>query len=269
MWPAGQNSNSWINLSALDEAMNNNMEASPKIIKISAGRQFRMQMLNWFKGGDQKLVVKDEHGNWANTVESVILLDPSKAHTLGNEILPGIKNGTNHNDSITAQKSTEFTEFFSPSGVVDQGLVKTPVAFNPDGTVKTYKETTQWDGADTQKSFFLIANEDMAGQNALSLGFNGNTGVHTDSDDRTPNPAFDFSGAVLTSGAAKHDILIGIDDDAFKDVMFGHGGGDWIQGGAGENLLVGGSGSDKFIIENGAQTPLSSVTMPKPKVEIS
>ena len=34
----------------------------------------------------KNFAVKDEHGNWANTVESVILLDPSKAHTLGNEI---------------------------------------------------------------------------------------------------------------------------------------------------------------------------------------
>ena len=39
--------------------------------------------------------------------------------------------------------------------------------------------------------------------------------------------------------------------------MFGHGGDDWIQAGmTGENLLVGGSGSDKFVIENGAQNTI-------------
>ena len=155
--------------------------------------------------------------------------------------------------ALTAQKSTQFVEYFlSPSGVVDQGHLKQPT-FNPDGSVKSYKDIIKWDGADTDKHFFLVANEDLAGQNALSLGFNGNTGLHTDSDDRTQNSAFDFGGAVLTSGAKKHDILIGTDSSTVSDVMFGHGGDDWIQGGAGENLLVGGSGSDKFVIENGAQ----------------
>ena len=81
------------------------------------------------------------------------------------------------------------TEFYlSPSGVVDQGVFKTPATFNPDGSVKSYKTTTKWDGADTQKSFFLIANEDMVGQNPLGLGFTGHTGIHTDDDDRTPAP---------------------------------------------------------------------------------
>ena len=50
MWPAGQNSSSWINLAELDEAMNANNGSIPENHQISIGRQFRMQMLNWSKG---------------------------------------------------------------------------------------------------------------------------------------------------------------------------------------------------------------------------
>ena len=147
------------------------------------------------------------------------------------------------------------TEFYlSPSGVVDQGVFKTPATFNPDGSVKSYKTTTKLDGADTQKSFFLIANEDMVGQNSLGLGFTGHTGIHTDDDDRTPAPhSLVLPNEILTSGAAQFDVIVGTDNSEYQDLMFGHGGDDLFNAYGGTNYIVGGEGADKFVINNLAQ----------------
>ena len=58
-----------------------------------------------------------------------------------------------------------------------------------------------------------------------------------------------YDNDILTSGASKKDIMIGYDGWDYVDLMFGHGGDDFIQAEGGENYLIGGSGADKFIIE--------------------
>ena len=167
--------------------------------------------------------------------------------------MPNILNGAvSVYDSVTqALTSNMGTEYFlSPSGVVDFGTERTPLTFNTDGSVKTYREVTKWKGADTDESFFLIANTDMAGRNELGLGFDETTDDITDSSDRNAaTPVYVRSNEVLSSGASKADILIGYDGSEYVDLMFGHGGDDVLQAGGGENSLFGGSGADKFVIE--------------------
>ena len=109
-------------------------------------------------------------------IESIVFTSPTEEHEIldkhGSSILSG---ATSVYDSmtqaLTAKMATEY--FLSPSGVVDLGTERIPATFNPDGTVKTYREVNKWKGADTDKSFFLIANTDMAGQNDFGLGFDG------------------------------------------------------------------------------------------------
>ena len=80
---------------------------------------------------------------------------------------------TSLTDALKSGYGKEY--FLSPSGVVDLGTVRTPTGFNSDGTPKGFKETNNWKGADTDQSFFLIANADMAGLNDSGLGFDGST----------------------------------------------------------------------------------------------
>ncbi|MDC1294187.1 hypothetical protein N8Z70_04015, partial [Candidatus Puniceispirillum sp.] len=130
--------------------------------------------------------VKDEHGNWVNTIESIVFTSPAEEYELGQKYVPNILNGAvSVYDSVTqALTSNMGTEYFlSPSGVVDFGTERTPATFNTDGSVKTYREVTKWKGADTDKSFFLVANTDMAGRNDLGLGFDGSTDSFTDKSD--------------------------------------------------------------------------------------
>ena len=179
---------------------------------------------------------------------------PAEEYEVGQKYLPTILNGytvsvyDSMTQALTAKMATEY--FLSPSGVVDLGTERIPVTFNPDGTVKTYREVNSWKGADTDKSFFLIANTDMAGQNDLGLGFDGTTAKFTDkSDVNQATPALVLSHEIMTSGASKHDLMFGYDGWEYDDLMFGHGGDDWMQGEGGRNYLVGGAGADKFIIE--------------------
>ncbi|MDC1293765.1 hypothetical protein N8Z70_01820, partial [Candidatus Puniceispirillum sp.] len=131
--------------------------------------------------------VKDEHGNWVNTIESIVFTSPTGEQAFIDEYGQSVDSGLKSvYDSLTqALTSNMGTEYFlSPSGVVDFGTERTPLTFNTDGSVKTYREVTKWKGADTDKSFFLIANTDMAGRNELGLGFDETTDDITDSSDR-------------------------------------------------------------------------------------
>ena len=40
--------------------------------------------------------------------------------------------------------------------------------------------------------------------------------------------------------------MIGYDGSEYEDIMFGHGGDDFMQAGGGLNYLIGGSGADRF-----------------------
>ncbi|MDC3295219.1 hypothetical protein OAU79_00910, partial [bacterium] len=197
--------------------------------------------------------VKDEYGNWVNTIESIVFTSPTTEHAIDDKYAEGVIKGTKSGyDSLTdALKTGLGTEYFlSPSGVVDLGIVRTPASFNPDGSVKTFKEVKNWDGPETDKNFFLIANTDMAGQNISGLGFDGSSADYTLSGDKNAaTPLYLGAHDVLMSGAAKHDIMVGSNNDDFVDVMFGHGGDDAMQAEGGRNIVVGGSGADTFVIE--------------------
>ncbi|MDB2528891.1 hypothetical protein N9X93_05440, partial [Alphaproteobacteria bacterium] len=205
--------------------------------------------------------VKDEYGNWVNTIESIVFTSPTGEHRVvdkyGSGILDGKKSAY---DSLTdALKDGYGTEYFlSPSGVVDLGTVRTPTGFNADGTPKGFKETNNWQGAETDKNFFLIANADMAGLNDSGLGFNGSTSDVSFTGDRDAvDPFTVLSNEIWMSGAAKKDIMVGHDGWDYVDVMFGHGGDDSMMAEGGENYVIGGAGADKFIIEaKGQQTTI-------------
>ena len=197
--------------------------------------------------------VKDEHGNWVNTIESIVFTSPTTEQAIVDQYGASMMSGaTSVYDSLTQALTTNLgTEYFlTPSGVVDLGTQRTPSSFNTDGSVATYTETNIWSGADTDKNFFIMANTNMAGQNEVGLGFIGSTEMATDkSDFIQAEPLYLSNNDVLTSGAAKHDIIVGHDGWNYVDVMFGHGGDDAMQAEGGENYIVGGSGADQFIIE--------------------
>ena len=86
--------------------------------------------------------------------------------------------------------------------------------------------------------------------NESGLGFKDSTDDVTTSSDRdAATPLYLDSNEVLSSGAAKADIMIGYDGSEYEDIMFGHGGDDFMQAGGGLNYLIGGSGADRFVIE--------------------
>ena len=94
----------------------------------------------------------------------------------------------------------------------------------------------------------------MAGLNDSGLGFNGSTADVSFTGDRdAADPAIVLSDEIWMSGADKRDIMVGYDGEDYIDVMFGHGGDDAMSAEGGENLVVGGAGADKFIIEAKAQ----------------
>ena len=113
-----------------------------------------------------------------NTIESIVFTSPTGEQGVLDEYGSDIFSGSDsvHDVLTDALKDGYGTEYFlSPSGVVDLGTVRTPTGFNADGTPRGFRETNKWKGADTDQSFFLIANADMAGLNDSGLGFNGST----------------------------------------------------------------------------------------------
>ena len=192
-----------------------------------------------------------------NTIESVVFSSPTQEKAFFDKYGSNIFSGSRSvYDSMTDAMRYDFgAEYFlSPSGVVDLGTVRTPSSFNSDGTVRSYREVNNWKGPDTDKSFLLVANTDMAGMNESGLGFNNSTADVTTSSDRdAATPLYLDSNEVLSSGASKADIMIGYDGSEYEDIMFGHGGDDFMQAGGGLNYLIGGSGADRFVIEAVAQ----------------
>jgi Ca2+-binding RTX toxin-like protein len=203
-----------------------------------------------------KVYFDEQHWNWSNTIESIVWSTPEKDFTMmaGGHFANAAAGKQSVFDALANAVSKEgvLELFLSPSGVVDLGTVHEPL-YNPDGSIKSYKTTTKWKGADTTQNFLLIANEDLAGSNTLGLGFGQGTGQHTDEADPLNNQHEDFyiySEEILTSGGAHMDIITGYDGWEYDDLMFGHGGHDWLQAEGGYNTVIGGLGADKFVINN-------------------
>jgi Ca2+-binding RTX toxin-like protein len=128
---------------------------------------------------------------------------------------------------------------------------------------------------DEGDNYFLVADETRVGQtyedlNALGIYLTINDGyvdVTTDASlgvELGPDDVVLRADEVLTMGGSGHDVLYGLDSEVTRDVLFGGEGSDYLRAYGGLNEILGGQGSDTFIVDAKSQTSviLGDVLLP-------
>ena len=207
-------------------------------------------------GGDtiEALYLANE-GPFSDAVDKYMESGGASAGVIDAMMAQGL--GTLYNlnpDGVVANQDASFqsvsykTAYLLPDGSV---VTKKPKKGEYEEIeVPSYSSDNGYDGQDTNANFFLVANQANAGLNEHGLGWSEENGVQWGlTSDNADYLSID-SNEILVSGAAAHDIVFGTNDDAYADMLLGWGGSDWLQGYGGENLLIGGAGGDKFVVDN-------------------